>query len=138
MGKCTVDEGGAGGAVAGVFDEGVLRGLVGDDLALRLEILACFDGVATGTRDALLRAARAGDAGEASMLGHSLKSAARSVGALRLGTFCARLEAEAQSPQGEGLGPLVEQVVDALDAALAAMRAWRSARGAPMEKECGP
>jgi HPt (histidine-containing phosphotransfer) domain-containing protein len=118
----------------GVFDAGALRGLVGDEPALMLQILVCFDEVATGLREGLLRAGRAGDAGEAGLLGHSLKSSARAVGAFPLATLCARLEAGAEAGRGDDIGPLVGEVVDALDAALAAMRAWCDARGAVMSR----
>ncbi|QDW65839.1 Hpt domain-containing protein [Luteimonas granuli] len=124
------------GGQAGVFDAGALRGLVGDEPALMLQILVCFDEVATGVREGLLRAAGAGDAGEAGLLGHSLKSSARAVGAFPLATLCARLEAEAEAGPGDGIGPLVGEVVDALDAALAAMEAWCDARAAARDREC--
>ncbi|GHD67504.1 hypothetical protein GCM10007164_07620 [Luteimonas padinae] len=114
-----------------VFEASALRELVGDERGLMLEILDYFDDVATGMRDELLRAARTGDAGEAGMLAHRLKASARSVGAVPLALLCARLEEHVDARRRDGVGPLVQQVVDALDAALAAMRRWRAAAVAP-------
>ena len=131
---------GNGGGEAGVFDAAVLLALVGDEMAPGLELLDCFDTVARGIREGLLRAAGAGDGGETAMLAHSLKSSARAVGALRLGMLCARLEAQAEGAGAEELAPMVARVVDAVDAALAAMRGWQHAQGAapPRETECVP
>ncbi|MBJ6984177.1 response regulator [Luteimonas sp. MC1750] len=112
------------------FDAGALRELVGDEPAVVLEILAYFDEVATGIRADLLAAAAAGDAAGAGMLAHRLKSSARSVGAAPLGLLCARLEEHAGSVQGAGFAALVDEVVQALDAALVAMRRWRAVGGA--------
>lgn len=121
----------ANGSTPGAeFDAGALRELVGDEPALVLEILAYFDEVASGMRADLLVAAAAGDAAGAGMLAHRLKSSARSVGATRLGLLCARLEERAAAAQGEDLAALVDNVVQALDAALVAMRRWRAGGGA--------
>lgn len=108
------------------FDAGALAELVGDEPALALEILAYFDEVATGIRSELLQAAGAGDATEAGMLAHRLKSSARSVGAAPLGQVCARLEEDVEAGRGDLVAARVLEVVDALDAALAAMRRWRA------------
>lgn len=115
-------------AVGAEFDAGALHELVGDEPALVLEILAYFDEVAAGIRADLLQAARAGDAAEAGMLAHRLKSSARSVGAVRLGQACARLEEDVEAGRGDLVATRVVDVVDALDTALAAMRRWRAAR----------
>jgi len=72
---------------------GVLREFVGDEPAVLLELVDCFETVATGLRAGLLRAGADSDADGAAMLAHSLKSSSRSVGALPLGASCARLEA---------------------------------------------
>ena len=110
------------------FDASALHELVGDEPALVLEILAYFDEVAAGIRADILQAARAGDAAEAGMLAHRLKSSARSVGALRLGQVCGRLEEDVDAGRGDLVATRVVDVVDALDTALAAMRRWRAAR----------
>ena len=110
------------------FDAGILHELVGDESAVVLEILAYFDEVAGGIRAELLQAARAGDAAGAGMLAHRLKSSARSVGAVRLGHVCGRLEEDVEAGRGDLVATRVVDVVDALDAALAAMRRWCAAR----------
>lgn len=113
-----------------VFEPGALHELVGEEPGLVLEILDYFVEVATGVRDELLRAAGSGDAAEAGMLAHRLKSSARSVGAEPLALLCAQLEESVNAGRREGVGTQVGQVVLALDAALEAMRRWRTAQGA--------
>jgi CheY-like chemotaxis protein/HPt (histidine-containing phosphotransfer) domain-containing protein len=125
------DAPGAGPEAVPAFEIAALRELVGGERGLMLEILGYFDEVATGMRDDLLRAARAGDACGAGMLAHRLKASAHSVGAVPLAVLCARLEEHVDGGRRDGIAPLVEQVVVALDAALAAMRRWRAAAGAP-------
>ena len=112
-------------ASADAFDVRALREIVGDEPALMVEIVAYFDTVAADIRAGLLRAAAAGDVAAAGMLAHRLKSSARSVGALPLGLVCAGLEEHVDAGRGDDVVPRVEQVVQALDAALAAMRRWR-------------
>lgn len=112
-------------ASADAFDVRALREIVGDEPALMVEIVAYFDTVAADIRDGLLRAAAAGDVAAAGMLAHRLKSSARSVGALPLGLVCAGLEEHVDAGRSGDVAPLVEQVVQALDAALAAMGRWR-------------
>lgn len=124
-------------APAPVFDVRALRDIVGDEPAVMLEIVAYFDAVATGIRADLLRAALAADAGAAGMLAHRLKSSSRSVGAMPLGTLCGVLEEHAEAGRGDMVAPLVQQVVDALDAALDAMRRWRGAQAAGAPRMTG-
>lgn len=128
----------AGGAAGGgghptdvaprVFDVNALRGIVGDEPEVMVEIVAYFDTVAMEIRAEMLRAAGAGDGVDAVMLAHRLKSSARSVGALPLGELCEALENNGSRGTGEPLAQRIASVVDALDAALAAMRQWRGAR----------
>ncbi|NLA69105.1 MAG: Hpt domain-containing protein [Gammaproteobacteria bacterium] len=112
------------------FDLRALHDTVGDDPAVLGEIIGCFDTVATGMRAGLLRAAADRDAGAAALLAHSLKSSSRAVGALPLGSLCERLEARAAGGRRDGFAPLVADVVEAMDAALAAMRRWRGTMAA--------
>jgi HPt (histidine-containing phosphotransfer) domain-containing protein len=110
------------------FDVRVLRDMSGDDPQAMVELVECYDEVATGIRASLLQAAAGADAGQAAMLAHSLKSSSRACGALELGDLCAELEALALGDRRAQLGAAVANVVAALDAALAAMRDWRAAR----------
>ncbi|MGY1457361.1 Hpt domain-containing protein [Luteimonas sp. A534] len=110
------------------FDVEALCAIVGDEPAVLLEIVACFDTVATGMRAELLRAAADADAAAAAMLAHRLKSSSRSVGALPLGALCETLDEHGEAGRSDMVAPLVAEVVDAMDAALAAMRCWRGAQ----------
>lgn len=114
------------------FDVQALCDIVGDEPAVMVEIVACFEEVAVGTRARLLRAAANGDAAEAAMLAHTLKSSSRSVGALPLGALCALLEAEGGAGRVGRAVALVAEVVEALDVALAAMRRWRMGHASPV------
>ena len=93
-----------------------------------VELVECFDEVATGIRAGLLQAVAECDAGQVAMLAHSLKSSSRALGAMVLGELCARLEAHGGGGRLERSDPAVTAVVGELDAALAAMRHWRAAQ----------
>jgi len=66
--------------------------LVGPDLALQKRLLQKFLLAAGGHIDAILAATQAGQWGVAAGTAHTLKSAARSVGALQLGELCQHIE----------------------------------------------
>lgn len=115
---------------AASFDVATLGEIVGEEPALMLEILAYFDETSAAMRTELLGAVAAGNAVEAGMLAHRLKASAQAVGAKPLGAACARLEQYVDGGGGrEGLAPLVDAIMEALDAALVAMRHWRAAQG---------
>jgi HPt (histidine-containing phosphotransfer) domain-containing protein len=111
-----------------VFDLRALQDIVGEEPAVLLEIVAYFDTVSIGIRAELLQVAAAADPITAAMLAHTLKSSSRAVGALRLGALCEVLEAHGAAGRSDRVAPLVGDVVDALDAALAAMRGWLGAQ----------
>ncbi|MBB1472189.1 Hpt domain-containing protein [Luteimonas sp. MC1782] len=108
------------------FDVRVLSESSGDDPGAMVELVECFDEVATGIRAGLLQAIAQGDAAQVAALAHSLKSSSRAMGAMALGELCAELEAHGGAGRLAGLGPAVTAVVAELDAALAAMRYWRA------------
>jgi HPt (histidine-containing phosphotransfer) domain-containing protein len=110
------------------FDVRVLRDMSGGESQAMVELVECFDEVATGIRAGLLQAAAECDAAQAAMLAHSLKSSSRALGAMALGELCARLEAHGGGGRLERSDPAVTAVVGELDAALAAMRHWRAAQ----------
>jgi HPt (histidine-containing phosphotransfer) domain-containing protein len=110
------------------FDVRVLRDISGDEPQVMLELVECFDEVATGIRAGLLQALADCDAGQAAMLAHSLKSSSRALGAMVLGELCAELEAYGGAGRLDRITPAVTAVVGELDAALAAMRHWRAAQ----------
>jgi PAS domain S-box-containing protein len=75
-----------------VFDNGVLKVFVGDDLETIDELLNDYLLSLETSRVQMTRALRHGMASEAASIAHRLKSSSRSVGALRLGEWCAQLE----------------------------------------------
>lgn len=98
-------------------DLGVLAELIGDDPQVMEEVLGAFR--ANTARSAVeLAHARAGDAvQDVADIAHKLKSAARAVGAARLGQICADIEeAATNSPRSEALAGLMAAIDDELDA----------------------
>ncbi|MBL8472951.1 MAG: CHASE domain-containing protein [Rhodocyclaceae bacterium] len=79
-------------AEAPVFDPGMLRRLVGDNPSTHKRLLARFQTSAAEQAGNLRTAIADADAGAAGHVAHGLKSNARSVGAMRLGTLCEQLE----------------------------------------------
>jgi PAS domain S-box-containing protein len=75
-----------------IFDNGVLKVFVGDDIETINELLEDYLVSLESSRAQLTHALRHGKASEASSIAHRLKSSSRSVGALRLGEWCAQLE----------------------------------------------
>ena len=89
-------------------DLGVLAELIGDDAQVMQEVLGAFR--ANTARSALeLAQAQTGDEFRAvADIAHKLKSAARAIGAARLGQVCADIEEAANSsPRGAALGALM-------------------------------
>lgn len=83
--------------VSGSVDTGVLAELagdIGDEELVRDTVRTYLDELPLRL-DAMARAVRAGDQRSIKETAHSLKSASAMLGALRMGTFCAALEAEA-------------------------------------------
>lgn len=91
-----------------LVDLSVLAELIGDDEAVMREVLETFR---TNTLQSALELKRAhADGALQSMadITHKLKSAARSIGAARLGQICAEIEeAATHSPRGAALPPLM-------------------------------
>jgi PAS domain S-box-containing protein len=75
-----------------VFDNGVLKVFVGDDLETINELLNDYIDSLESSRVQMTRALSQGMASEAASIAHRLKSSSRSVGALRLGEWCSQLE----------------------------------------------
>ncbi len=75
-----------------VFDNGVLKVFVGDDPETIVELLNDYLESIKLTRQQLTDALNQANASEATSIAHRLKSSSRSVGALRLGDWCAQLE----------------------------------------------
>jgi PAS domain S-box-containing protein len=75
----------------------VLSALVGNDAVVIEEVLAAFRESATLTAAEMTRSIAAGSDQATSDAAHKLKSAARAIGAIRLGDLCARIEELAQA-----------------------------------------
>lgn len=98
-------------------DLSVLTALVGDDPLVVDEILLAFQKSAAQSRGELRQAMRVDSMKSAADAAHKLKSAALSVGALRLGELCAEIERAAQAQRAaevEALLPLHEAELDAV------------------------
>ena len=91
-----------------VVDLDVLAELIGDDAQVMREVLAAFR-ANTARSAAELAQAQAGGAVQAvGDIAHKLKSAARAIGAARLGQVCADIEeAATSSPRSTALGGLM-------------------------------
>ena len=96
----------------------VLTDLVGEDPAAIAEVLQAFrESAAESSRD-LLRSVSAGLTQPAADAAHKLKSAARTVGALRLGNICAEIEDAGESGCTDALDKLIARFETELDAVL--------------------
>jgi CheY-like chemotaxis protein len=78
-------------------DFNVLSALVGNDAAFIEEVLTAFRESATLSRTEMTHGIASGAAHATADAAHKLTSAARSIGALRLGDLCARIEKLAQA-----------------------------------------
>lgn len=107
-----------------VLDPGVLDTLVsamGEAGAqVRESLVAAWHRDASESVQRLARAARDGDGASAAGIGHAMKSASASVGAMRLSAACAALEAEAATADRARLGALVADVTAEVTSATSA------------------
>ena len=88
-------------------DLGVLAALVGNDPAVIQEVLGVFRANTARSALELIQAQAGGAAQTMADIAHKLKSAARAIGAERLGQICADIEAVAtETPRAAALGPL--------------------------------
>ena len=97
-----------GRAAAPALDVKVLINLVGDDPATIKELLRDFQAAIARQRTDLWAAMETRDFQKVGALAHRFKSAARSVGALRLGDHCETLERAGKRGDGAAIGPAVE------------------------------
>ncbi len=103
-------------AEAPVFDRGMLTRMVGDNPAIHLRLLEKYLISAQEQAGRLRAAIASGDATAAGQIAHGLKSNARAVGAMRLGTLCEKLEQAGKAGDLSALGTRLA----AFDAAFAA------------------
>ena len=90
------------------WDASTLGQMVGDDSATHKRLLERFLVNAQKQLAAIALAAGTGDFNEAADLAHSLKSASRMVGALRLGDLCEQIETSGSSDDGAACLPLCQ------------------------------
>jgi two-component system sensor histidine kinase/response regulator len=84
-------------------DLSVLSALVGSDPEVIREMLLSFRASASRSRDAIRIGVATGACKAVADAAHPLKSAARSIGALRLGTVCAEMEVAGENGQAREL-----------------------------------
>ena len=101
------------------IEPGVLAGLVGDNPEALRRIFGVFRDSLPVTAAELCAACASGSTARAGPVAHKLKSAARSVGALRLGNLCAEMETASQAGDAAQLTALLPQ----LEAEVAAVQA---------------
>jgi CheY-like chemotaxis protein len=110
-----------------VLDTGILASLIGDDAALIDEFLVEYRASARSAAGEILQARAAGDWKAVGDTAHRLKSASRSVGAMRLGELCAALEHAGRNHDHARLAPLLKVFELALEQTLRAI----DAKGVP-------
>jgi PAS domain S-box-containing protein len=89
-------------------DLSVLAELIGDDPQVMQEVLDAFRANTAGSALEFARARASGGLQTLADIAHKLKSAARAIGAARLGQICADIEEAATStPRGAALDPLI-------------------------------
>ena len=106
-----------------VWDASTLTGLVGDNPAIHRRLLEKFLLNAQAQVAGIGTAAQASDGPTLNSLAHTLKSAARSVGAMRLGEVSEAVEMAGQTNDAARYTPLARALPQALADAQAQIRA---------------
>lgn len=106
-----------------IFDDTVLDAVVEADEAARHSVLQAYQSSLDEFQDSLENAWNSHDLPQLASLSHSLKSASRAVGALRLGHSCEALESAARTPQQVPVEGLIEPLFEALAAVNQYLRA---------------
>jgi HPt (histidine-containing phosphotransfer) domain-containing protein len=105
-----------------VWNPATLNDLVGDNPAMHKRLLETFLVNADKQVAAIEVAATAGDVSEAAGIAHTLKSAARSVGALALGELCQSIETSGKAGDAPACTRLAQGLAAAFAAAALAIR----------------
>jgi PAS domain S-box-containing protein len=103
------------GSVMPVFDPAALTKMVGSNPAVQRRLLERFLSNARDRVEALLQAVESQDAEAVGQLAHSLKSAARSMGGMRLGDLCERMEHAGKAGDVGGCTILGDDLAEALE-----------------------
>ena len=109
------------------LDIDVLKGYIGDDDEAVVEFLNSYLASSTQARERLVRHHREHDAGAIEDVAHQLKSTARTVGAMALGTCCAGLESSAAGADWAALDAALPGLVALLDRSAEQALAWLAA-----------
>ncbi|MDO8347917.1 MAG: PAS domain S-box protein [Rugosibacter sp.] len=110
-------------------DVDVLRGLVGNETSVVAEFLQDFRVRAATTAAELLAAGASGRFADAGAAAHKLKSSARSVGAIRLGEWCERIEHAGKSGDRAALADLLPGFIVEMNAVDGYLAVWLSEAG---------
>jgi PAS domain S-box-containing protein len=103
------------------IDIEVLRGLLGEDRGLWIDLLEEYRaGALSDIRD-LQAAAAACDWNEVASIAHRLKSPSRTIGAMGLGDLCAEIETDARLADEAAVTRIVVVLEDALESVLASI-----------------
>ena len=105
-----------------IWDESALIGMVGANPALHQRLLAKFLNNAIEQLASINTAAQAGDILKVGLVAHTLKSAARTVGAMQLGELCQTIELTVAKGEGYISFSHIEQLAKAWLAAEAAIK----------------
>jgi HPt (histidine-containing phosphotransfer) domain-containing protein len=116
-------------SIFAIWDPDALGALVGDNPATQQRLLTRFLVNAQAQREAILGAVAQGDLATLTTQAHTLKSAARSVGAMALGELCQTLETAGRQQDGPACSTLAEQLPTTLDAAQACIEQQLSDQG---------
>lgn len=111
------------GAALPTFDPGVLIGILGNKPDVHRRLLDKFLSSLEERIQALLVACEAGDTAATNQLAHALKSAARTVGALQLGSLCEKAELAGRVGDAGACQAMVAPIRSASGAARQAIQA---------------
>ena len=100
-----------------IWDATALTRMMGDNPVMQRRLLEKFLIRAQEQVDALLNAAATGDAATVGSAAHSLKSAARTVGAMQLGELCLEMEKAGKTGDKSTYKTLAERLHETLAAA---------------------
>ncbi len=107
---------------AAAWDATTLVQMVGDNPILHRRLLDKFQLTAQAQVHAILAAARAGDVRGVADVAHTLKSSARTVGALALGELCQALESAARAQEESACRSLAQELTPTWTAAALAIQ----------------
>jgi HPt (histidine-containing phosphotransfer) domain-containing protein len=100
------------------YDDAVLIDMLAGDARLAAEIIGEFAAALPGGVDQMAAAFVGGRTNDLTAAAHRLKSSSRTVGAMRLGELCERLEAGARDGSSDAVRRLIDAVTAESDAVI--------------------